>query len=221
MERQDADRFKACLLGASELYGKTFSKPVLDLWWGALERFPIQAVEAGFARHIQNPDAGQYMPKPADIIRCIEGTTADSAQVAWAAVDRAVRTVGPYASVTFDDAITMRVLQDMGGWIALGTRTEDDWPFVANEFRARYAGYRGRGGVSAHPPRLPGITEAENARAGHDRADHVLVGDQERAREVIRLGSGAPSVPTTRIGEAASAVPALRLVRAPDKEASA
>lgn len=208
----DRSRFAACLLAASELYGKPVGEAVVAVWWDALARFDIGAVESAFRRHFANPDTGQFMPKPADIVRLIEGTTVDVAQVAWSKVDRAIRTVGPYASVTFDDPIVMRVLQDMGGWIALAQRTEDEWPFVANEFRTRFAGYRSRALPVEHLRRLPGIAEMENASRGIEYADVVLIGDPAAARAVADGGIERPAIGVQRVSEAAN-VPRLSIVK--------
>jgi len=187
MDETDRRRFAACLTAASELYGRSMSVALVDLYWRTLERFEMDAVERAFQQHMLSPDAGQYMPKPADIARMIGGTSLDAAQVAWAAVDRAVRLVGPYPSVTFDDPVTQRVVFDMGGWIKLGERTTAEWPFVANEFRARYEGFRSRGESPQHPPRLPGIAERDAISKGGS-FDHVLLGDPARAKQVQVTG---------------------------------
>lgn len=39
----------------------------------------------------------------------------------------------------------------VGGWIALGKTSKNDWPFVASEFIARYRNYAGRGLVPKAP----------------------------------------------------------------------
>lgn len=212
MAPTDRSRFAACLLAASELYGKPIGEAVASVWWDALARFDIAAVESAFRRHFANPDSGQFLPKPADIVRLIEGTTVDVAQVAWSKVDKAIRTVGPYASVTFDDPITMRVLQDMGGWVALSQKTEDDWPFVANEFRTRYGGYRSRAMPVEHLRRLPGIAEMANAARGLEYADVVLLGDPIAAKAVADGGLERPAIGVHRVGAAAN-VPRLEVMK--------
>jgi hypothetical protein len=97
MEPKDRKRFAHCLLAASELYGKPVSESVTAIWWDALKAYDIGAVEVAFRRHFSNPDSGQFMPKPADIVRVVAGSSQDGAMVAWAKVDKAVRQVGPYA----------------------------------------------------------------------------------------------------------------------------
>lgn len=199
MEPRDRERFVRCLAAASAIYDKEVTKPLADIWWVALARFDIAAVELAFQRHLTNPDVGQFMPKPADVIRMLAGTSIDNAQTAWTKVDRAVRVVGPYASVAFDDALIHRVVTEMGGWIQFGTKTEHDWPFVANEFRTRYAGYKARGEVPGYSPHLPGICEAENRRNGHPVAPPVLLGEPTLVAEVIRRGSDTPLLPVNRM----------------------
>lgn len=202
MKSNDSARFRACLLALSELYGREVSEAVASIWWKALARFEIDAVEGAFQRHFTNPDVGQYPPKPADIVRMLEGTSLDSSMVAWAKVDKAVRAVGTYASVAFDDALVHRVLHDMGGWIGLGQKTEDEWPFVGNEFRARYHAYRSRQEAPEYPARLVGIAEADNGRKGYAVSEVVLIGDADRARKVVengteKAGIGFQRVPAT------------------------
>jgi len=193
MNTNDRKRFAAMLTACAENYGKAISDQLADLWWEGLKGHDIGAVEAAFQRHIFSPDTGQFMPKPADILRMLIGTSVDAAQVAWAAVDAAVRSSGPYVSVTFDDRITMRVLQEMGGWILLCSKRADEWPFVANEFRTRYQGYRSRGEVPLCAPRLAGIIEAENSANGLPAPiEHVLIGNPE-ACAAIAAGPAGPA----------------------------
>jgi hypothetical protein len=113
--------------------------------------------------------------------------------VAWSKVDKAVRQVGPYASVVFDDALIQRVLQDMGGWVLLNTKPDSEWPFVGNEFRTRYHGYRSRGEQPEYPKVLIGIAEAENVSKGRPAPDPVLIGDQMTAALVAKGGSEQPA----------------------------
>lgn len=210
MEPRDRSRFASCLLAASELYGKPIGDAVSAVWWDALQRFDIAAVESAFRRHFGSPDSGQFMPKPADIVRMVDGTSVDAAQVAWSKVDKAVRHVGPYASVAFDDPIVHRVLQDMGGWIALGTRTDDEWPFIANEFRTRYHGYRSRAEAPDYPPRLAGIAEADSTRRGLTAQPEVtLIGDAIKAKAVMAGGNAKPAIGMTRIADITQAAPKL------------
>jgi hypothetical protein len=189
MKPSDAQAFSELVAGVAAFYNQSFSEFANNVWWNAMAPYDFAAVADAFNRHAVNPDAGKFMPKPADIVRMLQGSTQDSALAAWAKVDRAIRTVGTYRSVVFDDALVHRVLADMGGWVLLGTRTEDEWPFQRNEFVNRYRGYRERSATPDYPKHLTGIAEAQNAREGMQVEMPVLIGDAERARDVYLGGS--------------------------------
>lgn len=127
------------------------------------------------------------------------GTTQDAALVAWSKVERAVREVGPYPSVGFNNALIHRVLHEMGGWIALSTKTEEHWPFVRNEFVNRYRGYRMRSEMPDYPAVLMGRVEAHNTREGFCPQAPVLIGDPEQATQVMRGGTDKPLLGFTRL----------------------
>ena len=145
MQSTDKKRFATLLTGIADYYGKELSNGVIALYWQGLQHIDIEAVEKALWEHTQNPDAGQYMPKIADVVRALQGRTQDQASLAWAKVDAAVRRVGSYADVVFDDPLIHRVVAEMGGWIWFGKQTDKEWPFIAQRFETIY---RGSSGVS-------------------------------------------------------------------------
>lgn len=198
MKQADFDGFTDIIQVVSEQYGKKLSDGAIALYWQGLHDFELSAVREALGRHLRNTDTGQFMPKIADIIRMLQGSTQDSALSAWAKVDRALRTVGPYETVAFDDPLIHVVLHEMGGWVGLGTKTEDEWPFVAKEFENRYRGFKARGEVPQYPPKLIGIAESHNAQQGHAIAQPILIGDAEKAKRVMIGGTDKPLLGITR-----------------------
>lgn len=197
MKQQDYFEFIELMSSVCELYSKApLSEFTISIWWGALESFSFQEVRAGLSRHIQNPDNGQFFPKPADVVRALGGTTADSAAIAWSKLDRAVRSVGLYQDVAFDDAIIHAVVQDMGGWVAVCSKSDQEWPFVQREFENRYRGYATRRVTPDYPPILIGVASASNAMNAHEfrpelrnyKSKPVLIGEVKRAQLVIAGG---------------------------------
>jgi hypothetical protein len=79
----------------------------------------------------------------------------------------------------------------MGGWIKLCSIKNEQMPFRANEFQKRYMGY-----VNKKPARYPkylfGVTECDNAKNGYEIVPPILLGDAQKAEEVIRTGGGLP-----------------------------
>jgi hypothetical protein len=119
MNQSDAQRFRQLLAGVYSFYRQELSDFQSDVWWQALRSFEYDVAKDAFNRHLLNPDNGQFLPKPADIVKLTGGGTADRALVAWTKFDQAVKHVGSWDSVVFDDAIIHQVADDMGGWSAL------------------------------------------------------------------------------------------------------
>jgi hypothetical protein len=192
MIENEKKRFFTTLIGVADYYGKELSKGVLVVYWEGLREYDLEAVEKALWAHAKNPDTGQWMPKVADVAKMLEGRTSDQAAVAWSKVDRAVRQVGSYADVVFDDALIHRVLHDMGGWLQIVSKSEADWPFIAKEFENRYRGYRMRGETPPYPPVLIGMANAQNGKQGYALQAPVLVGDPVAAQRVLAGGNDAP-----------------------------
>jgi hypothetical protein len=213
MRNEDFDQFSAVINGVADLYSKPpLSEFAMSLWWNALKVYELIEVKRGLSRHVQNPDNGQFMPKPADVVRAIGGTTSDNATTAWSKVDKAVRTVGTYQDVAFDDPLIHAVLLDMGGWICVGSKSDSDWPFVQREFENRYRGYASRRIIPEYPPVLTGIASATNETNRHEfRAElqgyknkPVLIGVAQKALSVISGGvECATGTKITRLAELA------------------
>lgn len=192
MTDDDKKDFSVMMHAIYGYYGKELTNDVIRIWWGGLKHMDLAAVRDALNRHVANPDTGQFVPKIADIVKMADGSTGNMALRAWTLVDQAVRSVGPYQSVCFDDRITMRVLQDMGGWAKFASITEDEWPFVAKEFQNRYAGYRGRSELPACADHLVGIAEAQNIANGQPVPPVMLIGNPEKAKQIRAEGSKEP-----------------------------
>jgi hypothetical protein len=210
MKQEDFSKFKEGVQGVYSFYAKEVSDFALDVWWNALRAYDLPAVIDSFNRHLMNPDTGQWLPKPADIVKMFGGRTQDRALQAWSKVDRAVRVVGPYESVVFDDPLVHRVLHEMGGWIGLSQKTEDEWPFVAKEFENRYRAYSMRSESPDYPPVLIGIAEAHNDGKGLKPDAPRLIGNAERAELVMRGGSNVNLIGTARAGDSLRRLTAVK-----------
>lgn len=194
MTHTDYDTFVDMLQAIADLYGRRLSEFSIGIYWSALKHVELAVFREAMNRHVTNPDNGQFMPKPADLIRMMQGSSQDKALLAWHKVDKAVRQIGTYSSVVFDDPLIHRVLHEMGGWISLGKKTEDEWPFVAREFENRYKGYAGRQELPEYQPVLIGIIEAENRKAGYPVEPPMLVGDANVAMAVMLAGTNKPAL---------------------------
>lgn len=202
MKQPDFKRFKVAVTAISELYSRNLSEAALLMWWKALERFDIEQVEDALNQAIQNPDNGQFMPKPADLIRVLEGTRTDRALIAWGKALDAMQRVGAYQSVVFDDPVIHAVIEDLGGWIKVCRGELGDLGFVEHRFCESYRAYAGRPVPTDYPAMLVGAHELDNRTAGRRVAPPTLVGDPTKAAEVLRLGGTGPKTQLT-LGTAA------------------
>lgn len=192
MKAEDKKHLGAMLAKVMSVYGKQITSGFIDVFFDALVGYDLESVRRGLNAHVQNPDSGQFPPKPADVVRLIDGTSQDQGMQAWSRVDKSVRRIGPYQSVVFDDPIVHRVVDDMGGWVKLcNTRSEEDYKFQGLEFARRYRACVIAGGVGDNYPHyLIGVTEAENGNGGFDAPEPLLIGDRAACLSVLRDGAG-------------------------------
>lgn len=198
MRDDDFDQFSEALTAALEVYDKRTSALTIEIWWEALKQYDLSAVLGAFSRHIQNPDKGQFVPKPADIVRLVDGGTEDRALQAWSKVDQAIRTVGPYQTVVFDDAFIHASIRDMGGWIKMCNVGGDEYPFLRNEFVKRYRGIVESKNLE-FPEKLIGISEQSNAEAGRKIAPPLLLGNPESAKQIYRSGGANRAISSQKM----------------------
>jgi len=204
-------KFAGLMTGLSDYYRQEISKSVLSIYFRALRPYEYEDIERAVDAHIINPEtAGSFMPKANEISKMIEGSTTDQSAIAWSKVDGAVRRAGPYKDVAFDDPIIHRVIQDMGGWVLMCGHDDKGWPFVGNEFKTRYKGYRMRGEAPEHAPVLIGMANAHNeSEKTGMRFLPVLVGDEEKCKAVMQSGSSAPLLQMRTVQELAPDVKQL------------
>ena len=190
MQDSDVDNFTALLRETGKFFRYDITPMTVDIWWNILEPYAYDDVHRAMMTFIRSADAGRFMPKPAEVVRLIDGDSQSNSQRAWALVDRAVRTVGPYRTLVFDDPITMRVIDDMGGWIHLCSHTDEDYTFRANEFGKRYQSYSQLQHLDYHPNKLIGITESSNGESGHGsyREPAKMMGDTAKCRDIFYGG---------------------------------
>lgn len=185
------------LIQVHEYYRIKPSKMALDIYMQALSKFEPSEVKQILMTHIADPDQGQYMPKVSDVVRILNGTKRGQASTAWSKVDKAIRAVGPWQSVCFDDPIINKSLDDLGGWIAVcECNTEKDLEFKRNEFQRLYESYKSQGGVSEHPNKLTGIIESSKDSLA---SDPILIGDDKRAKHVYLNGSNQNQIKLTSL----------------------
>lgn len=183
--------------GVYSFYERELTKFHFAVWERALADFDMAAAKAAFDAHMMDPESGKWLPKPADIMKVLQGTRAERSAVAWGLVLQACQRVGAYATVAFEDPVAHCVIEDLGGWPALCRTTFDELPFVEARFHKAYAAHAKAG--TQHPPRLVGITDSSNGLRGYDAMEPVLIGNPTMAKRTIETGSLLPRANVARI----------------------
>lgn len=192
MNDNEMEQFAEVWTAAYAVYGRTVSLPMLDVVFSALSSYSLRDIRTGLSGHIKNPDTGQFPPKPADVIKHISGNSQSSAGEAWAKVDFAVRCVGNYRSVVFDDPKIHAAIERLGGWVKVSTTGGDEYPFLQNHFLKLYQGFTVQP-PQTFPRKLLGTCEHQNDQSSsflRGRADNepALIGDREKAKQVYLGG---------------------------------
>lgn len=162
---QDTDKrgFMAKLMMVAEYYQQTLSKPVIDLWWSEMAPYELADFSRAIEAHIKT---SHFMPRISNVVEFIDGTGEERSMRSWTEVRQAVRDHGSGVSVQFGDTVAAQVIEDMGGWQALGDMKTQDVPFREREYCKRYAGYVARGGKVDHDGLFIGIYDHQNLMNG-------------------------------------------------------
>jgi hypothetical protein len=181
--------FVAAFLGtwATHQSGREPNEFMIEAYWRALAAFSAEQIETAFSRAI-----GQlrFFPKPVELLEFITGGNKDDlearAQVEASRVASAVGRIGGYCSVTFDDLVTMAVIQyGFDGWEKLtGELKADEHKWFVKDFVKLYQAYA-RQDVRL-TGRLAGIEERINTANGYidNLSGTVLIGDPQKAAQI-------------------------------------
>lgn len=188
MTRQDVSRFASSLTAVAALYGQELIPQVVEIYFRTLEKFTIDEVEQGISKACSSC---KFFPKPVELIDCITGGTgnlADKAMVEACRVLEAIKSIGSYSTVCFDDPVTQAVIvQQFGGWAKFADLLVDSEKWFIKDFTSGYQAFA-RQNVR-HYGALPGISSGQNALTGrqHDEKP-IYIGDVEKAKAIHAQG---------------------------------
>lgn len=193
MSPSEYPKFIATLAGVHDFYGKELSEFATQVWVEAVKGFEFQQVSKALSAHLMDPDRGQYMPRPSDLVRQLQGTQTDRALVAWGKVAGAMSSVGAYSDVVFDDPIIHLCVTDAGGWPKFCRTPYEEQSYLQHRFCEAYRAYSNRGAPTEYPSRLTGAGSGldDYAKRGLQPPKPALIGNRERAMAVLAGGAAA------------------------------
>lgn len=208
MTPTDRERFASLLTDVLAFYGQKVSTFALSVWWEACQGLDLAIVQRALSRHAMDPERGMFPPKPADIVRQVQGTPTDRASRAWSRLIEAASRVGAYTDVAFDDPTIHAVVEDMGGWPTVCRTEAANLSYQQHRFTEAYRGYVNRGDLDRYPPRLIGDRSPDETYTsrGLPPPKPVLIGDPEKARQVMRGGTAGARQITSAVAIAEEAI---------------
>lgn len=183
MKNEDKRAFFDLMMAAGEVYGREVTQPMAAIYFSALANVSIEQVQEAMMAHMQNPDSGQFFPKPADLIKQMTGTTKqqdaaieDKAAIAWACIERDIRRIGSYGTLKLDDKQALATVKAMGGWQSICQTETSKMEWKRKEFIRMYETFE-RMPLEALPSSLPGRIEmSEVKQAGPVALDKLALG---------------------------------------------
>ena len=186
MQQSDFIDFAECWEQACEGCGKPASPRQIEWAFECLTDKPLDEIKRALIKHARDPNAGQFQPKAADIIRHIEGSKEDRKAAAEAAWRKVLENVNRYDSVVFDDpAIHYGIQIGFGDWLSVCNFDSEQFEYqqMYRSFINAYANYSGQ----PYIPRLVGIYELEAAKGETHYKIHYI-GDKQKALAVEQGG---------------------------------
>ena len=183
MKNEDKRAFFDLMMAAGEVYGREVTQPMAAIYFSALANVSIEQVQEAMMAHMQNPDSGQFFPKPADLIKQMTGTTKqqdaaieDKAAIAWACIERDIRRIGSYGTLKLDDKQALATVKAMGGWQSICQTETSKMEWRRKEFIRMYETFE-RMPLDALPSSLPGLVElSEVKRSGPVALNNLALG---------------------------------------------
>jgi len=166
MNDVDKKEFATQMMLIAEIYDKPVSKEKMKIYFATLKEYSIDQVKIGIQSHMSDTDQGQFFPKPANIIKHIDGqlpNVTEKAELAWLEIENAIRFIGSYGTLKIEDKIAIAAVKSLGSWSDLCMTNIDKMQWKKKEFIDAYELLS-----STHaemlPKSLPGIEAVYNSK---------------------------------------------------------
>lgn len=193
MNSQDQNKFKELITVMSETYCEEFTPAKVKLWWNLFKPHSIGEFEQALYAHIACADAGMFSPKPANLMKFINGTTKeneqlaeDRAEMAWACIEREISRIGSYGTLELEDKQAIAAVKAIGGWRQLCMSTYDQLVWKKKEFMRAYDTYE-RTPLEHLPSKLPSLIELSEHKQEQQQGMKSLMDGLESYRNRVGI----------------------------------
>jgi hypothetical protein len=185
-DKIERKEFLDLLSGLCYTLGKESNEHLIKTYHTALNRFDISIVKNVINKAVVS---FKWFPKPVELIELIEGSSVDNSEIQAAQAFEAIRRVGPYQSVVFDDPVTQEVIkQYYGGWPKFCEGDSKDIVFKMNDFKKAYKAFSNQN--RKHYGSLYGISSISNDSNGIKQISSVkMIGNPEKCKQILEKKS--------------------------------
>lgn len=168
------ETFSMFFTGLCELFDKRYSEALLGIYVNALSGYAIGDVAKAISHAATSCT---FFPKPSELIELLGGGALRADEIGLieaGKVLRAIKQVGSYRSVKFDDPVTTAVISThFGGWVKMcqDLKADADKWFL-KDFEKAYVAYS-RHGIKENAA-LPGVIETDNSAKGFEFHENVI-----------------------------------------------
>ncbi len=189
MTESDKSEFVTLIQGVYAYHRAPLSPATIGIWWRGCACWTMEQVVKAIDVLTADPEAGKFVPKIGDITRVLEGTHTDRSMLAWGNCLDAMRSIGAYTDVIFDDPATHAAIEDMGGWPKLCRTPINDLGYVQTAFCKSHKAYVARGRFD-YPRMVSGERDPDTVyeKYGLPIPKPALVGDPKRCAMVYDGG---------------------------------
>ena len=124
----------------SEVYERELSVAAVAavaIYVTTLQRFEPQLIIKALQRHVEDPERGRFMPRPADIIVHLTADSSATAFNAWTDVLNVIHHNKAQRNA-ISDPLVHQIVHAMGGWSVLRYGREDELPHRFEQFMRHY-----------------------------------------------------------------------------------
>lgn len=178
MNKDDTVAFVLQWNAIREIYGHKKQTPqAVSLCFHSLKTYSLRDIFRALDAHVKCAD-NEFPPKPSNIIKFFEGDSEFKANKAWDLAWRSVSTIGAWRSVSFEDEIIMKVIEDLGSWIKFCNAKLSEESFLRREFTTRYKGYMSKKPDGQMIPRMfPGLPQMKDDKNNKHKV--LLIGERQ------------------------------------------
>lgn len=175
-------RVKQAFLALGELHGKQISVDLTLIYFRFFERYTANAVMQAIEMAVQKLKS---FPMPAEIIELLNEDPEEGAYRAWTIFHSALRHLGKYTTVFFEDGRTSALIEYFDGWANICmTWTEKEIAYRREEFVKAYKAFK----TMPEPKRHIGLSEHQASIEGLPwTGEWLIIGKDGTYNSMLRI----------------------------------